>query len=127
MKMTSNGSRLIMVKDLKISKVEYLSNHWSDVPQISNLSTGDQSKIKKYIKWRRPLWKTANNGRRPQNNKSWISQQPLIGFLINFKLKLRGPNQNQTCLKQKRPLMEDDHKILKVAYISKCWLDFPQI
>ena len=27
------------------SKVEYLSKHWSDLPQILSLSSGDQSKI----------------------------------------------------------------------------------
>ena len=52
--------------------------------------------------------KTTSNGRRPQNIKIWISQQPLIGFSLFFKLKLRGPNQNQKCLKQRWPPMEDD-------------------
>ena len=32
-----------MEDDLKILKVEYLSNHWSDLPQILNLSLGDQT------------------------------------------------------------------------------------
>jgi hypothetical protein len=35
-----------MEDDLKILKVEYLSNHWSDFPQILNLSSGYQTKIK---------------------------------------------------------------------------------
>ena len=35
-----------MEDDLKISKVEYLSIHWSDFPQILNFSLGDQTKIK---------------------------------------------------------------------------------
>jgi hypothetical protein len=35
-----------MEDDLKILKVEYLSNHWSDLPQIWNLSLEDQTKIK---------------------------------------------------------------------------------
>ena len=34
-----------MKDDLKILKVEYLSNQWSDFPQILNLSLGDQGKI----------------------------------------------------------------------------------
>jgi hypothetical protein len=38
--------------------------------------------------------KMTTNGRRPQNIKSGISQQPCIGFSSNFKLKLRRPNQN---------------------------------
>ena len=33
------------LKILKV-KVEYLSNHWSEFPQILNLSLGDQIKIK---------------------------------------------------------------------------------
>ena len=44
-----------------------------------------------------------------------------------MKLKLREPNQNQKCLKQRRPPMEDDHKILKVVYLSNQRSDFPQI
>ena len=36
-----------MEDDLKILKVEFLSNHWSDFPQILDLSLGDQTKIKK--------------------------------------------------------------------------------
>ena len=35
-----------MEEDLEILKVEYLSNHGSDFPQIWNLSSGDQTKIK---------------------------------------------------------------------------------
>ena len=36
-----------MEDDLEILKLEYLSNQWSDFPQILNLSFGDQTKIKK--------------------------------------------------------------------------------
>ena len=32
-----------MEDDLKISKVEYLINYWSDRPQILNLHLGDQT------------------------------------------------------------------------------------
>ena len=38
-KMTSNG-RLP-----KIAKFEYLSNHWSDLPQTLNLGLYDQAKL----------------------------------------------------------------------------------
>ena len=34
-----------MEEDFKILKVKYLSNHWSEFPQILNLSLGDQTKI----------------------------------------------------------------------------------
>jgi hypothetical protein len=35
-----------MEDNLKMLKVEYLSNHSSDPPQILNLRSGDQTKIK---------------------------------------------------------------------------------
>ena len=43
-----------MEEDLKILKVEYISNHWSDLTQIWNLSLGDQNKLYQYFKRRRP-------------------------------------------------------------------------
>ena len=43
-----------MEDDLKILKVEYLSNPLLDHTQILNLDVGDQSKVFKYFKWRRP-------------------------------------------------------------------------
>ena len=42
--------------------------------------------------------------------QSGISQQPLIGYSSNLKLKLRGPNQNHKCLKGRQPSMEDQLK-----------------
>ena len=36
--------------------------------------------------------KTTSNGRQPQNIKSGISQQPLIGVYSNSKIKLRWTN-----------------------------------
>ena len=39
--------------------------------------------------------------RQPQNIKSGISQQPLIGSSSNFKLKLRGPDNNKKLLEIK--------------------------
>ena len=43
MKMISNRRWPNMEDDLKLWKVEYLSNRWSDFPQILNLSIGDQN------------------------------------------------------------------------------------
>ena len=63
--------------------------------------------------------KTTSNGRRPQNIKSGISQQPLIGSYSNFKLSLR--------LQWRRQPMKEDLKILKVEYISNHVLDHSQI
>ena len=54
MKTTFNGRRPLAEDDLKIWKVEYLSNHWSDLTQIWNLNYWDQTKVHKCIKWRRP-------------------------------------------------------------------------
>ena len=42
-----------MEDDLKLLIVKYLSNHWSDFPQILNLSLGEQ-RTSKYLKWRQP-------------------------------------------------------------------------
>jgi hypothetical protein len=84
-----------MEDDLKILKVEYLSNHRSDLPQISNSDKGDQTQIKFGLNFE---MKTTSDGRRPQNIKSGIFQQPLIGSSSNFKLKLRGLNQNKIFL-----------------------------
>ena len=58
MKTTSNKRWPQMEDDLKILKVEYLSNHWSDLPQILNLSSGTKPKMLKM--------KTTSNGRWPQ-------------------------------------------------------------
>ena len=46
MKTTSDGRRPSIEDNLKILNVEYLSNHWSDLSQISNLGAGEQIKIK---------------------------------------------------------------------------------
>ena len=56
-KMTSNG-RLP-----QISKVKYLSNYWSDLPQILNLDLCDQTKLYKCFTFQ---MKKTSNGRRPQ-------------------------------------------------------------
>ena len=55
------------------------------------------------------------------------SQQPPIGSSSNFNQKLRWPNQNEKCLKWRRPQMEEDLKILNVECLSNHWSDLPQI
>ena len=89
-----------MEDDLKILKVEYLSNHWLDLPQILNLSSGDQTKIKNALNeddlwWRWPpmeedlQWKTTFNGRqRPmedilQSKKTSTNQKLNISATID--------------------------------------------
>ena len=46
-----------MEDNLKTFKVEYLSNPWSNLTQIWNLSLGVQIKLYKYFKWSWPLMK----------------------------------------------------------------------
>ena len=48
-----------MEEDLKILKVEYLSNNWSDFTQISNLNSGDQAKFKNTQNEDNLQWKTT--------------------------------------------------------------------
>ena len=38
-------TKTVIEDDLKLLKVEYLSNHLSDFPQIKNWSSEDQTKI----------------------------------------------------------------------------------
>ena len=76
-----------MEDNLKISKVEYLSNHLLDNTQISNLSLVDKANSIQILEM-----KMTFNVRRHQNIKTGISQQPFIGSHSSFKLKLRCPN-----------------------------------
>jgi hypothetical protein len=101
-----------MEDDLKILRVDFLSNHSSNPPHILNLSSGDQTKI--WNAWnkdnlqthRGPTQtkkmievKTTSDGRGAQNIRSTISQQPLPWFetLANrtkqkFKIALNEAN-----------------------------------
>ena len=45
MKTISNGRQPQMEDNLKIIKVEYLRNHWSDIAQVLNLSLCDLTKM----------------------------------------------------------------------------------
>ena len=85
----------LMEDTLKVLKVEYISNHWSNLPQIVNLISGDQFWIKNAWNDDDLQWKTTSK------YQSCISQQPLIGSSWNFKLKLREPNKKY---KMKTPL-----------------------
>jgi hypothetical protein len=83
----------------QIFKLEYFSNHWSDLPnilnlslvdqtiwattdliQILNLSLGNKTKIE---------MKTASNVRQPDNIKSVSYNLTLIRSCLNFKLELK--------------------------------------
>ena len=54
-----------MEDDLMILKLEYLSNHWMDLPQMCNLSWGDQTKVENCLNEDNLQWKTTYNGRCP--------------------------------------------------------------
>ena len=79
---------LKMEDDLKIWKLEYLSNRWSDLFQ-----TEDDLEILKVEYLRNHFWDLPD---------------------LPVKYKLRGPNQNQQYLKWKLPSVEDNLKIYKV-------------
>ena len=59
-KTTSNGRRPPIEDDLKISKVEYLSNRLLDYTQILYLDMGDQSKVFKYFNEDDHIWKATS-------------------------------------------------------------------
>ena len=85
-----------MEDDLKILKVEYLSNHWSDLIQNQSVQKHliEDDPNRRVPQWKMTPMEDDPNGRRPQNIKCRISQQPLVGSYPNFKLKLRRPNQS---------------------------------
>jgi hypothetical protein len=68
-------------------------------------------------------------GRRPQNTKCPISQQPLIRSYSNFKLKLWGPNQclqmsriKTTCIgrrSQNTKCQISEHPLVGLRYFGK--------
>ena len=103
-----------MEDDLKILKVEYLSNHLSDHAQILNLSFDDQTIFYKSLKWRRP----------PMEDDLKILK---VEYLSTTKLKLRWMNHFFKSLKWRQPPMEEDLKILIVEYLSNHLLDYAQI
>ena len=67
------------------------------------------------------------NGRRPQNIKSVISQQPLIGPYSNFKLKLLWPNPILQILKMKTTSSGRRPQNIKCRIFSNNLLDHGQI
>ena len=105
-KMTSNG-RLP-----QLLKVEYLCNYWSDLSQILNLGFYDQSKPFKCFKWRQFQMEDDLKWKTTSITKSRISQQLLVPYFPNFKLKLILPKQTfqifqKTISNGRWPQMED--------------------
>ena len=106
-KRTSNG-RL----PLK-SKVKYLNNYWSDLPQILDLGLCDQNKLYKLT--RPPMeddlqWKMTSKGRLPQKSK----MKYLSNYWSDLPQNLNSGLCDQTKLyeyfKWRWPTMEDDLK-----------------
>jgi hypothetical protein len=66
-------------------KVKYLSNPWSDLPQISNLSSRDQTKIMFGLKFEmkttsdRPRWKTTSK------YKKWFISATTHRIFLKFQ------------------------------------------
>ena len=71
--------------------------------------------------------KTTTNGNAHKISKIWISQQTQIEFSSNLRLKLRGPIQNQKCLKWRRAPIEEYLKLSKVEYLSNPCSDLLQV
>ena len=97
-----------MEDDLKILKVEYLSNHWLDLTRIWNLRLGDQTKLYKCVKWRQP---------RIEDDLKILK----MVYLSNHQSKVFR------FFKWRRPPIEEDLNILKVEYLSNHQLDPTQI
>ena len=73
-----------MEDDLKILKVEYLSNHWSDLLKFETYDLRTKQKLKIAFNEEDLL----SYGRRPHNIKSGISQQPLVAVVASYKVAL---------------------------------------
>ena len=103
MKTTFNGRQPLMENDL----------------QWKTTSNERQPPMELEYGWMR----MTSNGRWPQNIKIRIYHLSLIRPSSNLKIKVRGPNQSECCLKWNWPPMEDHIKILKVEYFSNHWSD----
>ena len=77
-KMTSNGRQHPMEDDLKIFKVEYLSNHLLDLPQLLKLSFGDQTKAEIAVNEDELGWKTTSK------YLKWNISETTYGIILKF-------------------------------------------
>jgi hypothetical protein len=78
-----------MEDDLKIFKLEYRSDHLSDLPQILNTRLSEHTKIENCLKWRQPQMKDDLKILKLEYLSNHLSDLPHL-----FKLKLLGPIQN---------------------------------
>ena len=78
-----------MEDNLKILKVEELSNHWSDLPQILNFSSGDQPKSK-HLKWRRPPVQDSHNLLKVEYlGNHWLGLSQILNLWTGDKTKIK--------------------------------------
>ena len=68
----------------KILIVEYLSNHGSDVAQILNLNSCDQTKAEKNIKRRWPLMEDDLNWKTTSKHLKWNISVTTVHILLKF-------------------------------------------
>ena len=106
-----------MEDDLKILQVDYLSNHSSYTPQIFNLSSGDQTKIKN-------AWKEEDP----------CHSLPILNFSLAEYLKSLnlqdGPQKWHYFPGSYPPTHSPSRHIINICdieYFSNHWTDLPQI
>ena len=109
-------------------KVEYLSNHWSDLTQILNLSLGDQTKLYKWFKWWQPPMEDdlkcypvtdntqISNLNLRESNKTLKMLQMKYDLQWKTYLSLGDQTTIYQFYKWRWSPMKDDLKILKVEY-----------
>ena len=85
-------------------KVEYLSNHWLDLTQIWNLSSWDQTKVRKGNKWKQPQ---MEDDLQRKKTSEYLSNN--CSDLTKI-LKLSYWDQTKVCkgIKWRKPPMEDN-------------------
>ena len=115
MKTTFNVSWPLMEDDLK----KYLSSNWSDISQILNISSCDQTKVKKGFNEDSLQCKMTSDGRWTQNIKIWnpsrdssdLPQILNISSCDQTKVK-KGFNEDnfhwKTTFHGRRPSMKND-------------------
>jgi hypothetical protein len=103
-KMTLNG-RLA-----QISNVKYLSNYWSDLPQILKWGLYDQSKLLKCFKWRQHQIDDDLKMEDYLKYQKWNISTTTGLIFPNFRLSPKWPKQTLQIFKWKRTQMEDDLK-----------------
>ena len=125
-----------MEEDLKISQIEYLSNHWSDFPQVLTLSSGEQTKIKNvwnedvlYLKmsfiWRWPVMEEDLKISKIEYLSNHWSDPPQILTLTSGEQAKIKMLEIKTIFNGIWPLMEEDLKKSKIKYLSNHRSDLP--